>query len=307
VLLADLIPWSRGMLPEGHPSLFYPKTEIMEILKREAGDPAMGRGAAGDYLLYPNLLPAYGAADFRPHNPLVPARQIEVLGAALGFRPTMVDYFSPVRNLDHPLLDFLGVRIVLGSPAVPPSRTLVRIDGGRFAPYTLYRNPDALPRWFFPGAVDGIGRGEISRWIAGLKDPWRVAVFREESGPWRPPPGRVPPPRVVASSPGRVLLEMPAGGEKLLASSVAWSPGWSAHAGGRRLGTMVVNGAFLGARIPAGVSRVELRFLPPGLKTGCAAFAVSALAILFLLFGPNVRSAVPAPRRRARSRPAERP
>jgi hypothetical protein len=304
VLLVDLVPWSRSLLPEGNPAVFYPRTEVMEIIRREAGDPAEGRGAGGDYLLYPNLLPAYGAADFRPHNPLAPVRQLEVLGAGLGFHPTMNVYFGQVRNLDHPLLDFLGVRIVLGSPAVSPGRTLERIDGGRFPPYTLYRNPEALPRWFFPNAVEEIGRGEITGWIAGMKDPWRVAVFRDEAGSWRPmsEPGQVPP-RVVSSSPGRVVLEMPAGGEKLLASSVAWSRGWSARSGGRQIQTLVVNGAFLGIQAPAGVSRVELRFLPPGLKAGAAAFAVSALAVFFLLFSVRLftyPSRGPAPRRRAR-------
>jgi hypothetical protein len=226
-----------------------------------------------------------------------------VLGAGLGFHPTMNQYFGRVGNLDHPLLDFLGVRIVLGSPAVPPPHTLERIDGDRFPPYTLYRNPEALPRWFFPNAVEEIGRGEITGWIAGMKDPWRVAVFRDEAGSWRPmsEPGQAPP-RVVSSSPGRVVLEVPAGGEKLLASSVAWSRGWSARSGGWGLQTMVVNGAFLGVRTPAGVSRVELRFLPPGLKAGAAAFAVSALAVLFLLFTGRFTapSRGPALRRRAR-------
>jgi hypothetical protein len=287
VLLIDLVPWSRSLLPEGHPSHFYPRTEIMEILAKEAGDPAEGRGTGGDLLLYPNLLPVYGIADFRPHNPLAPVRQLDVLGAAFGFHPTMNHYFAPVHNVDHPLLDFLGVRVVLGSPAVPPSRTLERIDGDRFPPFTLYRNPDPLPRWFFPEAVDAIGRNGVAGWIAGLKNPRRVAVFQDEVGTWRPAPasGPVPPPAVISSSPGRVLLEVPTGSPKVLASSVAWSRGWSAYSDGRALKTLVVNGAFLGVRVPGGVSRIELRFLPPGFTPGIAAFAVSALALVFLFIG----------------------
>ncbi|HEV2856019.1 MAG TPA: YfhO family protein [Thermoanaerobaculia bacterium] len=283
VLLTDLIPWSRSLLPEGHPAHFYPKTEIMDVVVREAGDPAVGRGVGGDYLLYPNLLPVYGVADFRPHNPLAPARLLDVLGAGIGFHPRMNEYFAPVRNVDHPLLDFLGVRVVLGSPAVPPSRTLTRIDGGRFAPYTLYRNPDPLPRWFFPEAANRIGRGDVAGWIAKLDDPRRVAVFADEAGSWQPPTGQTVAPRVLSSSPGRLVLEVADGGEKLLASSVPWSRGWSARSGGRRLPTLVVNGAFLGVRVPAGVSRIELRFVPPGFAAGVAAFAVSALIVLLLL------------------------
>lgn len=284
VLLTDLVPWSRSFLPAGHPSLFYPRTEFMAVFLREAGDPAVSRGVGAHLLIYPNLLSVYGAADFRPHNPLAPARYLRVLDAAFGFRPTMNQYFAPLGNVDHPLLDFLGVRIVAGSPAVPPSRTLEEIDGGRFAPFTLLRNPDALPRWFFPRAVDVIRPGEIDRWIAGLQDAHRVAVFQEETGAWRPAAGEGPPPRPLLTKPGHIVLEIPPGGERLLATSIVWSRGWSARAGDRSLPVLKVNGAFVGVRIPADASRVELRFLPPGLIAGCVLFGASLAALAFLFF-----------------------
>jgi hypothetical protein len=310
VLLLDLIPWSRSLLPRGHPSLFYPKTAFMDRFDREAGDPAVWRAAGGDYLIYPNLLSVYGVADFRPHNPLAPARYLRVLTAAFGFHPTMTQYFAPLRNLDHPLLDFLGVRAVVGSPNVPPSRTLVEIDPGRFAPFTMLRNPDALPRWFFPRAVDVIPPAEIDRWIAGLSDARRVALFQDEAGSWRPAGGEGPPPRPVLTKPGHVVLEVPAGSERLLATSIVWSKGWSARSGDRRLPVLKVNGAFLGVRLPAGTSRVELRFLPPGLIAGCVAFGVSLAGLLGLFLtgsgGPARRGRGPGSggRGRPRSLPA---
>jgi hypothetical protein len=304
VLLADLVPWSRGMLPRGRPALFYPRTAIMERLIREAGEPATGRGAGGHLLLYPNLLPAYGAADFRPHNPLAPARYLRVLDAAFGFKPTMAEYFSPLANLDHPLLDFLGVRVVLGSPALPPSRTLERTDGGRFPPYTLLRNPEALPRWFLPAAVDVIERRQVAGWIAGMRTAERVAVFADEIGPWRPATASgILVPRAITSSPGDVILDVPGDGERLLAISIVGPRGWSARAGRRNLKTLTVNGAFLGVRIPAGIQRIELRFLPPGFVSGCVAFGIALAAVLP---GFIFRSTAPAPRRRARPRPAAR-
>jgi hypothetical protein len=255
----------------------------MDRFAREAGDPAVWRGAGGDYLLYPNLLSVYGVADFRPHNPLAPAGYLRVLSAAFGFHPTLTQYFAPLRNLDHPLLDFLGVRVVAGSPAVPPSRTLEEVDAGRFAPFTLLRNPDALPRWFFPRAVDVIPPAAIDRWIAALPDARRVAVFQDEAGSWRPAGGEGPPPRPVLTQPGHIVLDLPAGGERLLATSIVWSRGWSARSAGRRLPVLKVDGAFVGVRLPADASRVELRFLPPGLIAGCVAFAVAFVASLALL------------------------
>jgi membrane protein YfhO len=291
VLLIDLVPWSRSMLPKGDPEFFYPRTEIMDVVARQAGEPSMGRGAGGHLLLYPNLLPVYGVAELRPHNPLASARYLRVLDAAFGFRPTMKEYFAPLGQLDHPLLDFLGVRIVVGSPAVPPSRTLERIDGGRFPPYTLLRNPDALPRWFLPAAVEVIERRQAAGWIAGMKAADRVAVFSDEIGAWRPASASgVVIPKPVALSAGHLTLEVPGSGERLLATSIAGSPGWSARAGGRALKTLTVNGAFLGVRLPAGISRVELRYLPPGFTAGCVGFGAAGIIIFVLLvFGASPR------------------
>ncbi|MFY9826305.1 MAG: YfhO family protein, partial [Thermoanaerobaculia bacterium] len=290
VLLLDLIPWSRSLLPVGDPSLFYPRSALMNRLVLEAGDPAAGRATGGDYLVYPGLLQIYGVADFRAHDPLASADYLHVLDLAFGFHPSMEHYFAPVRNLDHPLLDFLGVRAVVGSPAVPRYRTLPRVDHGRFWPFTLMRNPDALPRWFFPCESVAIERGDLDRWIVELTAACRVAVFRDEVGAWRSGPGGPASPelRVVSAAPGRVVLEVPPGGERLLASSVPFSRGWSARAGGRALPTLHVDGAFLGVRLPAGASRVELRFLPPGFVTGCGAFGLALGAFLGLLFLPRL-------------------
>jgi hypothetical protein len=286
VLLLDLVPWSRSFLPSGHPGLFYPKSEYMRRFARLAGDPAVWRATGGDYLVYPNVLPVYGIAEIRPHNPLAPARYLRVLDAAFGFHPTMARYFAPLQNLDHPLLDFLGVRVVAGSPGVSPCHTLEEIDAGRYAPFTLLRNPNPLPRWFFPRAVDVIRPAEVGGWIAALPDARRVAVFASEAGSWRPAGGETPPPRPLLTRPGHIVLAVPGqpgGPERLLATSIVWSRGWSAHAGGRRLRTLMVDGAFLGVRLPPDVSRVELRFLPPGLLAGSAACAASLALFLALL------------------------
>jgi Bacterial membrane protein YfhO len=294
VVLVDLVPWGRSFLPSGHPTWFYPRTDFVEILVRETGEPGVWRATGGHYMLYPSLLPVYVVAEVRVHNPLAPVRYVEALAAGTGFRPSMWEYFSPLSHVDHPLLDFLGTRVVATSVAVPTPRTLEPLDGGRFAPYFLFRNPDPLPRWFLPTGVDVVEPGEIGPWIAGMRDPARVAVFREEAGSWRPATRGLVPLRTVSASPGRVTLEVPAGGETLLATSTPWSTGWSAREGGRDLETLTVNGAFLGVRLPEGISRVELRFLPPGFLAGCAAFAVSALAVLALYFpSKSARASTP--------------
>jgi hypothetical protein len=292
VLAGDLGVWSQHLLPREDPALFYPRTPFIARLAAAAGDPARWRAMGGDYLVYPSLLPVHGIAEVRPNGPLAPASYLRVLGAAFGFRPTMSNYYARLPNLDHPLLDFLGVRAVVSSVALPPSRRLLGIDGDRWLPFHLLHNPHALPRWFFPTAVQAVERGRrgaLERWIAGMapdQDPRRIAVWRDEAAGWLPAAWRDPlGVRAAALAPGRVLLDLAPGGETLLATSLPVA-GWHAAArgrglpAGRELRTLTINGAFLGVRIPASVLRVELAYTPPGLRAGvwCCAGALAVLA-----------------------------
>jgi len=288
VLLLDLLPWGRSLLPAGHPSLFYPRTPFLADLTRELAAPGGPYRVVGaEYLVYPSLLPFYGLAEVRPHNPLAPMAYLTVLSAAFGFHPSMIEYFSPFRNVDHPLLDFLNARAVVGSVAMPPSRTLALADGGRYAPFYLYRNPDALPRWFVPTGYEVIGRGEVARFVAAMRDPARVALFADEVGAWRPEglPARPRALTPLAAVPGHLDLALPEpAGATLVATSIPYSTGWRARAARRLLPTLTVDGAFLGVKLPPGVKRFELRFTPPGFLAGLAAFLVSAAAALLCIY-----------------------
>lgn len=160
-----------------------------------------------------------------------------------------------------------------------------RIDGGRFGHYRLYRNPDALPRWFLPSAAQVIRQGDVERWVAALKDPRRVAVFDRRAAGWVGERGEV---RAVSRSPGRIALDVPGSGDRLLATSLLMPEGWRAGP----LEILVVNGAFAGVHVPPGISRVELRFLPPGFAAGLVIGGLSLLATILLVAGtpsPPVR------------------
>lgn len=279
VLALDLGPWARSHLPSGSPALFYPTTDFLALLKQEAAPGGPWRVVGEDRMLFPSLLAVYGIADVRTHNPLAPMPYLRTLEAAFGFAPTTANYFPAFQGIDHPFLDFLNVRAVTSVDAFPPPRTLQRIDGGRFGHYRLYRNPDALPRWFLPSAADVVRQGDVGRWIAFLKDPRRVAVPDRRAVGWVGERGEV---RVVSRSPGRITLDVPGSGDRLLATSLLLPEGWKAGS----YETVVVNGAFLGVHVPRGASRVELRFLPPGLVAGLVAGAVSGLATLALLLAP---------------------
>ncbi len=293
VLLLDLVPWSRGMIPSCVPDLFYPRTPFIERVAEETGGRLEGRAVGARQLLFPSLLPVYGVAEPRPHNPLAPMPYLDALDAAFAFRPTRQNYFPGFYRVDHPLLDFLNVRVVVGSIEVRPPRTLERLDGGRPALYHLYRNPDALPRWFLTDRVDVIERGEARDWIRRMSDPRRIALFRDELTPgWAPVvTGAV---EARDGGPGHVVLALPAPGEKLLATSIPAAPGWRVAGTNGPLRLVTVNGAFLGVAVPAGAMRVALSFRPPGLLPGLVAGSLAALAVVALA----VRGSRTARRRR---------
>jgi hypothetical protein len=270
VLLLDQVPWARSLLPTGRPELFYPPSAPLLALRAEVSESAGGgaggaggpwRAVGAGYTALASILPVYGIDEVRPHNPLVPAAYLRVLGAAFGYRPTMVDYFGSFGNLDHPLLDFLNVRAVVEASA-----------GG----VRVYRNPGALPRWFIPSGADVIRLRDLEAWIAALRDPRRVAVYERETGF----AGTV---TAEAVCPGRIILRVDAPRPALVATSLGRPEGWRVTAAGAPLPALVVNGAFLGFRAPAGSSRVELRFVPPGLLPGAAVAAAALIACCALL------------------------
>jgi hypothetical protein len=261
-LLLDQVPWARSLLPTGRPELFYPASAPLAALRAETaaeGGPWRAVGAGSTALA--SVLPVYGIDEVRPHNPLVPAGYLRVLSAAFGYRPTMVDYFGSFGNLDHPLLDFLNVRAVIAAVG---------------ADVRIYRNAGALPRWFIPSGADVIGRRDLEAWIAALRDPRRVAVYEKETGFT----GSV---TAEAVRPGLITLRVDAPGPALVATSLGRPEGWRVSAAGVRLPAVVVNGAFLGFRAPAGSHRVELRFVPPGLFPGAALAAAALIACCALL------------------------
>ncbi|HXT20898.1 MAG TPA: YfhO family protein, partial [Thermoanaerobaculia bacterium] len=301
VLLFDLVPWGRPQLPAADPVSFYPRTPTIVALANEArGGP--WRVVGEDLLVYPSLLTVYGLAEARTHNPLAPREQLAVLHRAFGFAPGSGHdvYFSPFGNVEHPLLDFLNVRAVVTNPFLAAKHRLVRKYGPDVRAFLVLGNPDALPRWFLPAAVDAVPRAAVLDWIAGLRDARRVALVAEEARGWRPAerPWQADAVRPLGGGPGDLELHVGGAGERLLATSLPGPRGWRAIGGGATLQALTVNGAFLGVRVPPGVERVRLRYLPPGLWPGVAAAVLGALGLAAVALSGGI-----AKRRRMRVTP----
>ncbi|HKV11841.1 MAG TPA: YfhO family protein [Thermoanaerobaculia bacterium] len=284
-LFAEQLPWAWDMLPRGNYSLFYPWPPVVEAAAKEAGKGGPWRITGGGFIFYPSLGPVYGMAEVRAHNPMALKEPLDVLETVFAFKPEGRRYKSAFRRLDHPLLDFLNVRVVMTGEKAPVPNTLERIDNGRLGPARLYRNPDALPRLFLAPQVRVRERAGILEALTTLRNPRRVFLASEEVGDWQPPrrPWNPAAVRVFRWTPGDIVMGVPREGEKLLASSLPFPSGWTAHAGGTTLRTVHVNYAYLGVIVPDGVETVRLTFAPPGLRAGLWIFALGLIGTAALL------------------------
>jgi len=287
VVLLDLVPWARGMLPVGRSELFFPPTEVTEELVRQTSQDGPWRVVGERTAYYPSSLAMHELEDVRYHNPLAPQAYARVLSEVFGFHDRR-EYFSAFRVIDHPLLDFLNVKIVAirGGGRRPPGtlRPLSPVKGVRLA-----KNRGALRRFFVAPSAEVVPRDEVVASVVGLADARRVVVAAEDIGEWRPPerpwmPAAV---RVARLRQGDVELTLPRRGEKLLATSLTVPQGWKVTTQDRPLQTLIINGAFLGVVVPDGVETVRLRFVPTGLWLGLALCVLSIGVLVVLAIFPR--------------------
>jgi hypothetical protein len=277
-VLLDLIPWAWDYLPSGHREMLYPVTPFVGALAQAMELHPGARVTAAGFLVYPSLLPVYGFPEVRVNNPAADVDYLRVLDACLGFRPESVRYKGAVKNPDHPILSFLGVAVLIAGDHTPQPARWKRLDQGQLAPLRLYENPTPLPRWFLPIGADVVPAAARLAAVAAITEPRRVGLAAEDANGWQPSVRPWRPLLFHATGvPGRVHLEFPGDAKKVVASSLPFSSGWRATAGGRPMSTIRVNGAFLGLVAEPGVTSADVRFVPPGFRPG---LALSALALL---------------------------
>jgi hypothetical protein len=277
-VVGELLVFVWPLNPSAPRSLFYPQPRPIALLRRASGSaPPPARVVGLGRALRPNLASVYGLADPRSSNPLRPAAYVEVVA------PITAAATQAVEQLDrplHPLYDLLGVRWVLtGADASlpPPFRLALATRAGR-----VYERPGALPLLFLPGAVEPCAAPALPGCVGRVEDFARRAVVGAGGGrgPWRA--ARPADSQVVVERAGRAAVEARAelAEPRLLASSVYQDGGWRLLADGAPLPGELANGPFVAAWLPAGATRIELLYRPPGFVAGMglASLALAAAA-----------------------------
>ncbi|HEY4228684.1 MAG TPA: YfhO family protein, partial [Thermoanaerobaculia bacterium] len=250
--------------PGTRPPDYFPVTPMVRDLQAAA---AGGRFAANTGALS-GMAYLYGLEDVGMQDPMTPARYLDALAAGTGY-DAPAHPLGNVRRIDAPMLDFLNAR--------------ARLDGETVRHAA---NPDgALPERLI-GCAD---EAELLRRLAAEPDLVHAGLHVGSDEIF---PGRAEIVALERPRPELFRVRVRSDAARVLVLPESDDGGWSADSEGQPIPTLIVNGAFLGIRIPAGETRIVCRYLPPGFRRGAL---ISAVTVIVAVAG--VAAAVLARRR----------
>jgi len=285
IVLFDLVPWARDLVPRSPSTLWVESTPLLDRLRAKTDDLDPWRLAAPDGDFAPHVSTLYGLSDIRPNNAIMPNALGEVLAATLHEPTRPFGFVLGGARPEHPLLDFLNVRFFVSRNALGAVPGFTLLYDGAGEKWHLYRNTEALPRYFLVSRLRLVPADGVLDALRDLADAETVIARRGDLD-WTEPETAWPidAVKILDHSDGKVELSVPGTGDRLLATSLAHPSGWSAQSGrGERLARTTINGAFAGFTVPSGVERLTLSFSPPGLVPGALISLLSALALLGLV------------------------
>jgi hypothetical protein len=268
-------------LPRG---AFYPETPSLRFLQENAGG---ARIAGLANRLLPNSPSVYGLADIRISNPLKPFLYAQAVGAvSASVRGTEQILIEP----EHPLYQLLGVRFLVAPPRMTSIAGLRQVF--RDATARIYERTAMLPRLFLPAAVETAGAEAWPEWLGDNPDFAARALVAPAAG--RPASWTAGRPResalqILALRPAHLAARGHLAEERLLASSVYQDGGWRLLLDRHPFPTLVADGPFLAAWLPAGEHRLDVIYRAPGLLPGLALAAAALSALVVWLLRPAAK------------------
>jgi Bacterial membrane protein YfhO len=257
-------------LPPAPRRLAWPVTPPMRFLQENLGDFRMM--GLGKDVLPANFALVYGLNDVRIDNPSLPQAYGETVWP-LRRQPPDHLFARP----GHPMYDLLGVRYVLTEPGVVLPLRLVFQDPTMW----IYWRRGALPRLFLPArAIAYRGGGPWWWWLGANRDFAKRALVQASpdlGDVWWASSPKASSLVVAIPEPERVHARASLAEPRLLASSVLQDGNWHLLAEGKWRPTVIADGPFVAAWLPAGEQRVDLIYRPGRFVAGLV-FAALALA-----------------------------
>lgn len=269
-ILLPRVAFFATWIPATPTSTYYPETPAIRHVRERAS----GYRVAGlEHALLPASAAFFGLEDVRGYEPMVLRRYLDYVSALGSTEDSVVPRLADAR---HPALRFLGVRYVFAGPdAAAPSGWAVAYRGEDAA---VFEDPAALRRLFVPRRLERAADEDAAvRRALSIADAADVVVVAP-GGAGPPEPNGPAEVRSLVVAEGRVEARVAGRGPFLVATSVPALPGWRLFVDGAAARPVSVNGAFLGARLPAGAHDVRFEYGPAGIPAGLGLGALGLLA-----------------------------
>lgn len=278
-VVAELWTVTDGWNPTLPQTKAYPTTPLIAKLQElRASDGAanpyrfVGVGAA----LFPNANALYGLEDIRAHDPMANGRYLGFLRVLEGYNTS--DYFAKWSNVNTKLLDLLNVKYVVSAPGydIPDQERYHTLYEGKDG--KIFENTNVLPRFFAPRNVIVDNPGDaFARRLARHSDWADTALVAR---PVAAIPGAPATVTLLPSTDTDFRMRVHAQHPALIASSIAFYPGWRVTHNGHALESIEVNGPFLGFTVPAGNGEVRVHYAPASFYGGLAASLLTIASLV---------------------------
>jgi hypothetical protein len=305
-LIAELWSAERTWNPVLPERLMYPETPLIAALKKSiAGEHGPCRIVASGPAFFPNTPAVFGFQDIRAHDPMANGRYLGTLRVVAGYDTS--DYFAQWKDFDTRLLDFLNVCYVV----TPPDAKMKDVE--RYATVyegrdgRIFRNNDALPRFFAPDIVILEFKGDnYTHKLAAQRDFSNTAIVkqlpvendRERNDLLAPRPPGAPKAKVVLTKATDTDYELTVDTPRytMIVSSLPWWPGWHATLNGEQAELLQPNGSFIGLVVRPGRTHVRVYYAPLTFRIS-AILSLLMIATLAALSRKSLRRRLPIARR----------
>lgn len=260
----------------------------LSALADSAYPPLRSDSAIGENAMLRTASEIYLLPTANGDNPAMPLRYFRF--REVFAKTTARERMKLLSSLDSPWIDALNVGTVqqsLYAAPLPEPQQSGKWERLTLPGIRLYRNRSPLPRFYLVHRIVlANGPADAARLIEapGFAPSLQAVVEGIDAG-WRASGsaagGEV---KVLRYSNNAVDLLVTAPGPLYLVSSETYFPGWRATVNGSPAALYPTNLAFRGLPVPAGTSRVAMRYTPEHIATDAAVSLVSCAAALFLVF-----------------------
>ncbi|HXI12301.1 MAG TPA: YfhO family protein [Thermoanaerobaculia bacterium] len=285
-----------GFYPSVSRSAFFPAVEELRSIPRDN----VSRMSSLLYTFIPNVSALYQLEDVRGYQAMNFRRFVETATFWSVRQPV---HYNRIDRF-HPFLSFMNVRYLLVANRVPFEKNWREVTRG--PSMRVLENPGALERAFVPRVVQVGSTGAATVGAMALETDfgarsWIEAIPDPVTGRWKRSLGQAwdKGPAEFANGPGTVSVrrrgtafELEAKMENpgwVVVSQTGWS-GWRARSGDTNLPIFFANHAFIAFRLPAGMHKVDLRYLPHGFVVGRWISLVSMVLVIGFVLVVHLRT-----------------